>query len=517
MNNNNHSILNEQQSSRLTRCFFVNHFLLNRVFVISINILLLIFLVVMNTQQEISAAKEYVQGNLNQIKKSIISLAYRNERYARTFSKQINTLHPLQTSPLVEVHYYPELNEFGFNRNVYPSNLLNGSLIGTGKPSDEIKMETNIFPFLDDLWSQQHQHSIKYNYYYISHTLKYFYLSTKYPVSEFNTRKHFFSTVLYNNYRSDINKQYQNKKGFYFTAPYTDYITHEQVITLKSPVYKEQKVIGDIGVDIPIASLSNAITLPRNFKPYLTFIFYNKEDGSKINIQKGNKNKFLPHIEMKVNIDDNNAIYANLSILFFLSAVLQNIVIGVLFLFLLNYMYSQLKKYKFQKNHFQLEAFTDSLTGLFNRRIMEKILPKLIREYQDKTTPISIIAIDANDFKIINDTYGHETGDKALMHIANNISHLSRKSDIGLRLGGDEFCIVLPDCPLDKATKMAHRLSIAINQSRFCEHNVHTGITTGCIEITKNESLKEALKRADNILYQNKKNKKITEQFKKYQ
>lgn len=509
MNNNNHSILEEQQANWFTKHFVVSHYLLNRMIVLSINVLLLTFLVVMNTQQEISAAKEYVQGNLNQIKKSIISLAYRNERYARTFSKQITTLQAPQTSALVDVHYYPEVNEFGFNRNIYPSNLLNGSLIGAGKPTDEIKKETNFFPFLDDLWSQQHQNSIKYNYYYISHTSKYFYLSTKYSVSDFNTRKHFFSTSLYTHYRSDTNKQYQNKEGFYFTAPYTDYITHEKVITLKSPVYKDQQVIGDIGVDIPIASLRRAITLPRNFKAYLTLFFNNKAEDSQINVLQGSKTALAPYLTMKVDIDDQNAICAHLSILFFLSVVMQNIIIGLMIIFLLNYMYSLLKKYRFQKNHFQLEAFSDSLTGLFNRRIMEKILPKLINEYQDKKIAISIIIIDANDFKTINDTYGHDIGDKALTHIANNISHLSRKADIGIRLGGDEFCLILPQCTLDKAKKMANRLSIAISNSRFCEHKVHTSITVGCVEVATNESLSYALNRADNVLYQNKKNKNL--------
>ncbi|PHZ58433.1 hypothetical protein CRG86_010590 [Photobacterium leiognathi] len=131
-------------------------------------------------------------------------------------------------------------------------------------------------------------------------------------------------------------------------------------------------MIGDIGVDIPIASLRSAITLPRNFKAYLTLFFNNKAEDSQINILQGSKTALGPYLTMKVDIDEQNAICAHLSILFFLSSVIQNIIIGLVIIFLLNYMYSLLKKYQFQKNHFQLEAFTDSLTGLFNRRIMEK-------------------------------------------------------------------------------------------------------------------------------------------------
>ncbi len=140
-----------------------------------------------------------MQANLNQIKESIDSLAYRNKRYAKTatkavanFDNQYQKLHVL-----ADIHYYPKLKEFGFNRGIYPNNLFNGSLVGPGFPNQLIQKDTHLFAVLDELWAEQQTHPIVYNYYYVSHALKYFYLSSKLQSDQFNTTKEFFSTDLY--------------------------------------------------------------------------------------------------------------------------------------------------------------------------------------------------------------------------------------------------------------------------------------------------------------------------------
>ncbi|PSU77737.1 hypothetical protein CTM67_13160 [Photobacterium phosphoreum] len=139
--------------------------------------------------------------------------------------------------------------------------------------------------------------------------------------------------------------------------------------------------------------------------------------------------------------------------------------------------------------------------------MMDTIIKDIVTENNNKSQPTAIIIFDANDFKIINDTYGHNIGDLALKHISSTINDMTRNSDICIRLGGDEFCIVLPNANLEQALVMADRLELAIFSGYFCHYNIKISISTGCTVIEKNETLHNALVRADKILYRNKKNK----------
>ena len=471
------------------------------------NILILTILISIGVRNEINETQLYVQENLNQIKKSMDILAYRNQRYAKTATKIINQLENKRLHSLVKIHYYPKLKEFGFNRGIYPDNLLNGSLIGPGFPNQLIQNETNLFAVLDDLWAEQQRHSIVYNYYYISNVLKYFYLSSKIDTTKFKTTKAFFSTQLYHKHRSDSKSKISQHKGFYYTAPYLDFFSNNMVITIKSPVYNKNKVIGDIGVDIPVKSLFASITLPNKLKSSLNIYLYDIESKNKINIYTGYNNTKLPSIPVYTRLNKSTLIYANISSTFFISYASQVLMFGLLLLITLNYMNATLKKYKGQKQRYQLEAHTDLLTGLFNRRVLSTIVLKILAENKKIDKPVSLIVFDANDFKIINDTYGHDIGDLALKHISSTIHDMTRDSDVCIRLGGDEFCIILPSTDLERALLMADRLELAIFSGYFCHYNIKVSISTGCTIVETDEDLHDALIRADRILYNNKKNK----------
>ncbi len=106
----------------------------------------------------------------------------------------------------------------------------------------------------------------------------------------------------------------------------------------------------------------------------------------------------------------------------------------------------------------RLAASKDPLTGLLNRRVMEKVLK---REYQRAiryNSDLSLIFLDLDDFKNINDTYGHDVGDHLLTAIAGYLTSLCRKSDVVARYAGDEFVIILPSTKQADADKLAQRL-----------------------------------------------------------
>ena len=478
-----------------------------KIIVILFNLLILITLVSASVRNDIHDTQLYVQENLNQIKNAMDILAYRNQRYASTVTKTINDLKNQNLRPLVTIHYYPKLKEFGFNRGIYPNNLLNGTLLGPGKPNKRIQNETHIFAILDDLWTEQQRHTITYNYYYISHALKYFYLSSKSNAINFNATREFFSSPKYKDRHSTSQFDASLYKGFHYTAPYLDIFSKKMVITIKSPVYNKDQIVGDIGVDIPVKSLFQSITLPNKLKSALNLYLYDISNKKRINIYTGYNNNLLPSVEIYTRLSDNILIHANISAAFFISSAIQILMLGLLLLIMLNYMNATLRKYKDQKQYYQLEAYTDQLTGLFNRRVLDTVIQKTLEETRKTDQTISMIVFDANDFKTINDTYGHDIGDLALKHISSTISDMTRDSDICIRLGGDEFCIVLPNADLEQALLMADRLELAIFSGYFCHYHIKVAISTGCTVIKANENLHDALIRADKTLYENKKNK----------
>ncbi len=131
-------------------------------------------------------------------------------------------------------------------------------------------------------------------------------------------------------------------------------------------------------------------------------------------------------------------------------------------------MYSELsdKNKEMQKLSFELEkqnkrlkklVTIDPLTSLYNRRFLEKSLDRLISECKRYETKLSLIMLDIDHFKNINDTYGHQAGDEVLIKTASIFEAASRKTDICARYGGEEFIILLPHTNLQEALIMAEK------------------------------------------------------------
>jgi diguanylate cyclase (GGDEF)-like protein len=113
-------------------------------------------------------------------------------------------------------------------------------------------------------------------------------------------------------------------------------------------------------------------------------------------------------------------------------------------------------------NEVQTQAMTDALTGLHNHRSFQERLEREIR-FSDRTnTPVSLILLDLDHLKRINDTHGHRSGDAALRHVAGTMGRTVRDVDICARYGGEEFVVILPQCSGDDAIEVAERLREAI-------------------------------------------------------
>lgn len=107
----------------------------------------------------------------------------------------------------------------------------------------------------------------------------------------------------------------------------------------------------------------------------------------------------------------------------------------------------------------QTLAVTDPLTGLYNRRKLEEVLAVELERVRRYGRKLSTIMIDVDDLKSLNDSYGHQAGDEVLRQLAKVISGCVRKMDVAVRLGGDEFIILLPETGIQRAIHLAERIA----------------------------------------------------------
>ena len=155
-------------------------------------------------------------------------------------------------------------------------------------------------------------------------------------------------------------------------------------------------------------------------------------------------------------------------------------------------------------------AITDELTGLFNRRKIEQMTDLAIQQAEKSQQPLTFLLFDADNFKTINDTYGHLAGDKALQVIAGLMKKNLRSSELVGRLGGDEFVIILPNTPKMDGQKVAERLVSEISevQVTFEGDEVHLGISYGMAFFASGKSnFTHLLREADKALYRMKRNR----------
>lgn len=122
------------------------------------------------------------------------------------------------------------------------------------------------------------------------------------------------------------------------------------------------------------------------------------------------------------------------------------------------------------------QACTDSLTGLANRREFFKRLNIELKRINRSGSPVSILLIDIDHFKAVNDSYGHDIGDTVLVEISALMASCLRQTDLVARLGGEEFAVLLPDTPADGAYWVAERINKAAAQHPFCKSTMPSPI-----------------------------------------
>lgn len=150
-------------------------------------------------------------------------------------------------------------------------------------------------------------------------------------------------------------------------------------------------------------------------------------------------------------------------------------------------------------SEFQLQATQDPLTGLFNRRFAEERLAAEASRSERYGHALALIAIDLDDFKQVNDTYGHLAGDCILKEFGARINSAVRRADTAARMGGDEFLILLPECPGGHVETMLSRLGPV--EVKFEGKRIAVQFSAGWIAYEQGQTPAQLLERVDQALY----------------
>lgn len=150
------------------------------------------------------------------------------------------------------------------------------------------------------------------------------------------------------------------------------------------------------------------------------------------------------------------------------------------------------------------QARRDFLTGLANRRVFEERIGPIMESSRRYGHPLTLLSMDLDSFKQLNDTYGHVEGDYALRRVAGTLTAMVRTSDLLVRMGGDEFILVMPDSDARAAKILAHRICRAVSALNFGtgSQRGHLGISIGIAPWAPPILLEDWLQRADEALYQ---------------
>ena len=202
-------------------------------------------------------------------------------------------------------------------------------------------------------------------------------------------------------------------------------------------------------------------------------------------------NKIVSHYE-KIHNFKFNKLIKNIDNFIYLSIIFLSIVTFII--------------YKKIKKGLEIEVVTDKLTGLYNRLFFNEQYKYFINNFKRNKTPFSMIIIDIDNFKKINDTYGHKEGDEILTKIGDIIKDSIRRSDLAFRYGGEEFIVLLPNTKLNEAIKIANRIKNLIPKKIQLEGQPIT--ISGGVGEYNGENPHKFFEKVDEALYKAKQNGK---------
>jgi len=160
----------------------------------------------------------------------------------------------------------------------------------------------------------------------------------------------------------------------------------------------------------------------------------------------------------------------------------------------------------------QRQATTDGLTGLVNHRAFYDMLERELWRLRRYGGMLSMIMVDIDNLKTVNDTFGHRAGDKVVQEASRRIEQCIRQIDVAARYGGDEFAVILPNTPIDKAIIVSERMVNAVSELPIVwnKEQISTSISVGVGQYDASSNPEDITSRSDQALYQAKQSGKNT-------
>lgn len=297
----------------------------------------------------------------------------------------------------------------------------------------------------------------------------------------------------------------------------------ETMVTLSKPLYANDKFMGVVSINITNKMLSDSINSKNNF--YLfddsntvlatndTAITKNKKLNeytgltdynikSLLNVEKGVVKEFGNYYVYVVRCEDapwNMVIMVPMWQVFSKAFLytLPFVIIGILIVLA----YYEISKRKQSEEELLFQAIRDYLTGVYNRRFFIEMLRRTMVSANRTQQKVSLLMVDIDFFKKVNDTLGHPKGDEILIKVASVLKNGIRESDVLSRWGGEEFIILLPDTDCKQAYMIAERLRKTVSETNFdTPWNITCSIGTATIAAKQKET--ELIDAADKALYE---------------
>lgn len=163
-----------------------------------------------------------------------------------------------------------------------------------------------------------------------------------------------------------------------------------------------------------------------------------------------------------------------------------------------------ISKLKLEIERLEKESHIDPLTKAYNRRVFSKDIKEIIEATANRNIDMFLVIFDADDFKNINDSYGHLAGDKTLIFLTKLIQNSIRKGTKVYRYGGEEFIIIFNRVTLEEAKKTVDRIIKETSESKllYKGHNIHLTISAGIAPLEKNDTAEKLIEKADKALYE---------------
>ena len=283
---------------------------------------------------------------------------------------------------------------------------------------------------------------------------------------------------------------------------YQDDLTQEKVMSFLTPVYYTGKLKGVVMVDVNKDNLKNIFYT--NDRPlvwhYLNVTLSDINSGKEIIIHQSESDLFK-YVHYINDIPGGMRITLSLDFMYFIVASWK------IFAF---YLLATALLLNMVRMHFRLyhnvtrENISDAMTGLYNRKILTPTLEQRLQQLVNAGTCVTFIAIDCDKLKTINDTLGHQEGDRIITILANAIQASIRKSDYAIRLGGDEFCIILVDYAPEFTAQLLDRIREKLHT---IAPDTSVSFSAGIYNMQPNDTIDDAYKASDVQLYRNKQKK----------